>query len=209
MQKLVLTRDFERAATDHHQQMAIVVQAKTLLFAAPGLYEGEWRARDDNNCYNFAINRPTRDHMQPGDLSEELDWPGDVPVKSVKLKEGLFQLVDSTGIRVHKGAQADGLVYLGHNFLGCRKDFFPAALFLKYEDQGDFHWMAMRQKVDGDSPTGELIWSHKCGRPSPVEIITAPDTIFSKATAIGYLLFAGYYAVPRDMAYREVPGLSP
>ncbi|MCM2344618.1 MAG: hypothetical protein NDJ24_08660 [Alphaproteobacteria bacterium] len=186
IQSLILTRDFERAAADYRQQMAVLAQASDPLFAAPGFYKGDWRARDDNNCYNFALHRPTRDYLQPGELSGAWQWAS-------------TDLAADT----HNAAQADGLLYLGQSFLQCRPDHFPVALFFEDEEFGDYHWLALRQQVKDNNPTGRLIWCHKPDGDHAPEIITAPETIFSKAHAYGYPVFAGYYQVSRDMAYRE------
>lgn len=191
-QDLILTRDFERAAADLRQQMAVVEQATSLLFAAPGFYKGDWRARDDNNCYNFALHRATRDYLQPGELSGAWEWAS-------------TDLAADT----HKGAVADGLLYLGQDFLQCRFDHFPTALFFEDEEFGDYHWMALRQQVRDGNPNGQLIWCHKPDGDHAPEIITAPHTIFSKAQACGYPVFAGYYAVSRDMTYREAARPAP
>ena len=140
--------------------------------------------KDGNNCYNFALNCPTGTHLQPGQVVEEDQCPDPETVSEV-----------------HEGALNDGLLYMGQTFLKCPRDHFPIAVFFEDEEDGDFHWLALRQKVRAGSPTGDMIWCHKAGEQAPV-VIPDDQTIFSIVRE-RYPVFGGYYAVPHDIALRD------
>ncbi|MFN3827924.1 MAG: hypothetical protein ACK4NR_09915 [Micavibrio sp.] len=180
---LYMTRDFTKAAAYHNKQMRAVAQSVQLLFSAPGFYKGEWGRKDGNNCYNFALHISTHDFLQPGFLSDLAAYGP-----------------PATPEYLHEGALADGLIYMGKSFLKCPGDHFPVALFLEDEASDDYHWFALRQKVENNEPTGRYIWCHKNGD-RPPEVIRDQDTIFSVAQKEQYPVFAGYYAVPYELTY--------
>lgn len=180
---LCLTRDFKEAAAKLREQMIYVAESQRILFAAPGYYQGDWRHKDGNNCYNFALHVGTRDFLQPGGLSELVAYGP-----------------PTTTRYIHEGALADGLIYMGSSFLKCPRDHFPVALFLEDEEDDGFHWFALRQHVNEGEPTGRYIWCHKSGERAAAEIMD-PDTIFSIASKEKYPVFAGYYAVPHELTY--------
>ncbi len=182
---LIIADDFDRAASYFKKQMKDVVASPYQLFAAPGFYKTDWGKRDGNNCYNFALHCPTGTYLQPGQLVED----------------GEYHASPETVSEIHEGALHDGLLYMGQTFLKCPRDHFPVALFFENEEDGDFHWLALRQKVRAGSPTGDMIWCHKDANQSPV-VIPDDQTIFSIVRE-RYAVFGGYYAVPHDIALRD------
>ena len=159
---------------------------------------GCWVSRQ-NNCYNFALNRFSGDFLQPG--------------RHAAVKDE-YNRASGTGTKVyfrgvHRGAQADGLEYLGQDFeeiVRANKAVRPVALFIRGKPHSfDYHWFSLRRSGSGlfnrlsGSP---VIWAHKMGGQDAV-LCKGRDFgepkgagIFSAAREESYDYFAGYYNAP-------------
>ena len=183
MRRFTLTQNYIQAATDLARDMASFVSSPERFAVIPVLNENLWDEGDNNNCYNFAMDRCTRDFMQPGELS------------------GAWQYASSDlCVDVHNGALADGAVYLGSSILNCPADRWPVALFLGHSKAGDFDWMTVRKTPNPHVPQ-KLIWCGKNGNSSPM-VVMSGETIFQIADDHDLPYFGGSYGFSAEMASR-------
>lgn len=183
MLRFTLTQNYRQAAADLARDMAAFASAPERWVVIPVLNENLWDEGDNNNCYNFAMDRCTRDFMQPGELS------------------GAWQYASSDlSVDVHNAALADGAVYLGSSILNCPADRWPVALFLAHHRAGDFDWMTVRKTPNPNVPQ-RLVWCGKNGDAGP-SVVVGGETIFQIAEDHDLPYFAGYYGFSPDMTAR-------
>ncbi|MCA9298035.1 MAG: hypothetical protein KDA28_03155 [Phycisphaerales bacterium] len=139
----------------------------------------------NNNCYNYATNRPTNTFAQPGG--------------------GGYATIDCPTIT--SGAVADGLTPIA-NPADCPSGSCVVALVIAPGPPAsrtgpDFHWY--RQNADGS-------WSHKPGQ-TKASTDAAGSPITDPAAAgrgAGYTIFCGYFCVPCDFEMPlPLPGPGP
>jgi hypothetical protein len=201
-----LTDDFNKASELFIHSMVylekkIIDQGVKGSIYAPSWDHKKWH-NQRSNCYNYAVNRNTKDKLQPGELSK-----GNIIDFKPEFDEDLLASA------VHHNVQADGLVYLGMNFepqdIASSKGL--AALFISgsrisigngLTPSFDFHWAALRR--DHNSSKDKIVWSHKQTSRDPeicVEDFRSENTnLFLAMSQKGYPIFAGYYSVPKSLA---------
>ncbi len=153
----------------------------------PSWDEDKWKGDTRNSCYNFATNIKTDTFSPPGGLQFPYRFRGYAKF-NYKKRDSIANILAKDNIRPLKS-----------DFIGCRDNEMPIALFFKETDNQNFHWFALRrlENIEGKL---KYAWAHKLGEHNACLVQKKNNIgnvdIFKDAENGEYNNFAGFFAAP-------------
>ncbi len=190
--------DFSAARKRFFEDMAYLTECPehekpAFLKNIPAWDPEAWSSKE-NNCYNFALNRDTKDYLQPGGLA---GMPP--PHPAIRFEDYKKDLIYKT--------EKDGVRSLKTSFLECAPDEMPIALFAGLFDTffgiiSDGHCFGPKYITTCTGKT-TYVWTEKPGEGAPDLCPSRAKLgyvdIFEAAAKRGYTDFCGFMAAPASL----------
>jgi hypothetical protein len=159
------------------------------------IFESE-RFQENANCYGYAVNDRNNPEygVNPGNRYDRSSTKIEINSQDPSLYQSFIR-------HTIEGAQIDGLIFTGQQFLS-RKDYYRIALFVRQANPdentiNEYHWV--RQNND-------MTWSHKYGNQNVTNIDFAGRVITDITNAdFDDYRFIGYFLVPRGGIDAGIP----